>query len=74
LHFKPWNKWRSDNTPDWWRQHKNVKHQRSDFYHQANLKNVLEALAALYIVNIYLHYVASKEHSTFVFSVSDTIN
>ena len=74
FYFKPWEKWETaTGNPDWWKQHNNVKHQRNNFYSQANLKNVLEALAALYIVNVYLHFVACKEHSKFVFSLGDTI-
>jgi hypothetical protein len=74
LCFQPWIKWESGKiSPDWWVQHNNVKHQRNNYYYQANLRNVLEALAALYIANIYLHFVACKENSEFIFSVSDTV-
>lgn len=74
LYFKPWEKWEATRgNPVWWKQYNNVKHQRNDFYSQANLKNVLEALAALYIVNVYLHFVVCKEKSEFVFSLEDTI-
>lgn len=36
----------------WWRQYNTVKHERLEKFDQANLGNLLEALAALHILNI----------------------
>ena len=36
----------------WWRQYNAVKHERLENFDQANLGNLLEALAALHILNI----------------------
>lgn len=36
----------------WWREYNGVKHQRLENFDQANLGNLLEALAALHILNI----------------------
>ena len=74
LQFEPWSIWSTDKNPEWWRQHNKVKHQRNDFYHQATLRNVLEALAALYLVNVYLEHVKLKESSQgMIQHVSDSI-
>ena len=63
LQFNPWTIWSNGKNPEWWRQHNKVKHQRNEFYHQATLRNTLEALAALYLVNFYLEHVKLKESS-----------
>jgi len=55
LRFKPWANWSGANNPDWWRSYNNVKHERDANFHQANLKNSLNALGALLIL-IYLYY------------------
>lgn len=74
LSFKPWLNWDLGiKSPEWWSQHNNVKHQRSDFYSQANLRNVLESLSALYIANIYLHHIICKKNYELIFSISDTL-
>lgn len=36
----------------WWQQHNDVKHQRLDNFDKANLKNLLESLSALHILNL----------------------
>lgn len=47
-----------DSTPDWWQAYNDIKHRRMETndagrsnYTKANLKNVLYAMAALYILN-----------------------
>ncbi|WP_427813828.1 hypothetical protein ACQKTA_00695 [Enterococcus sp. 22-H-5-01] len=42
-------------TPYWWRRYNEVKHGRSINYKQANLENVLNALASLYLLEEYVH-------------------
>lgn len=34
-----------------WRSYNNVKHERNNYYHEATLKNALDALGALFILN-----------------------
>lgn len=53
----------SDSISDWWRAYNDIKHKRSKCneagrynYTKANLKNVLFALAGLYILNIIVYY------------------
>ncbi len=60
--FRKWNKSRSDwnaNAPgallSWWRSYNNVKHNRGVHKREANQKNVLNALSALYLLNVYIY-------------------
>ncbi len=41
-------------SPDWWTPYNKVKHERLQNYRKANLKNTLNALAGLYILEQYL--------------------
>lgn len=54
LSFKPWKSWSSDANPEWWTAYNDVKHHRHDRYMQANLGNVLNALAGLCVLVCYL--------------------
>lgn len=54
--LQPFINWSSSpnyNAPDWWSPYNKVKHERLLNYKQANLKNTLNALAALYILEQY---------------------
>lgn len=55
LTLVPWENWRSESTPLWWRAYNNVKHDRHVHYAKANLKNGLNAVAALFVMLLY-HY------------------
>jgi hypothetical protein len=68
LELTPWINWRGNSNPDWWRSYNNVKHKRNIYYHEANLKNVLNAVAALLICTSYyylLDLTGSKNLSQF---------
>lgn len=60
----PWEKWsHAGYAPAWWRKYNKVKHERSSLeqngskynYQNANLGNVLTALAALYVLEKYFY-------------------
>lgn len=52
----PWNEWKNEQSPPyWWRGNNKVKHHRAEHFKQANLKNVLNATAAL-LVLLVLYY------------------
>lgn len=68
IQLKPWLKWTKEKTPEWWTYYNNVKHHRFEKdkknnynYKKANLKNLMNALAALYIVEQY--YIYSYDYS-----------
>lgn len=55
LKLNPWVNWGAEKSPVWWGAYNDMKHQRHTHYHQATLKNVLNALAGLYVVCLYLY-------------------
>lgn len=55
LTLTPWNKWRTDTQPLWWRAYTKVKYERHEHFAEANLKNALNAVAALYVLQIFLY-------------------
>jgi len=58
---KPWDSWNKDKTPSWWTMHNSIKHQRSNYYKEANLDNSIKAVTALFIcINYYYKIVFSK--------------
>lgn len=69
IELEPWKNWSDINPPTWWTMYNKVKHHRMEtdgitqrqYYMFANLENVLNALAALYIVEEY--YVYSYDYS-----------
>jgi hypothetical protein len=57
----PWQSW-SSGAPTWWKKYNSIKHNRSEKnergfynYQYANLENVLNSLAALYIIEKYFY-------------------
>ena len=58
----PWEGWKKGNKPEWWNDYTSVKHQRLDCYKKASLKNALNAVAALYAVEI-LYYTQLDQNS-----------
>lgn len=63
IDIKPWDGWSND-SPVWWKVYNGVKHNREKIetygnlprenYKFANLENVIKAMAALYLLEIYL--------------------
>jgi hypothetical protein len=43
----------TDKNPTWWGDYNNVKHKRDEFFHKANLENVLCSAAGLLVMLIY---------------------
>jgi len=48
----PWSSWQQNRTPTWWADHNLVKHQRAEYFASATLKNVLNAVGALFLLLI----------------------
>jgi hypothetical protein len=56
LELTPWHNWLTVETPPiWWQANNRVKHQRSEYFNQATLKNLLNSVAALLLLQI-LYY------------------
>ncbi len=54
LSYIPWAGWENA-SPSWWRDYNTVKHSRHQNYQKANLRNVLESLSGLLVLNLYFH-------------------
>lgn len=58
LEIAPWEDWKEEigkeePNPRWWTLHNKVKHHRNEAYPSANLKNVIDAIAGLLVLNFY---------------------
>jgi hypothetical protein len=51
----PFKKFGQDQSPNWWHYYNNVKHTWSSAIEQANMDNVLQALAGAFLLNS-IHY------------------
>lgn len=60
LSMTPFSEWEQLSTPDWWKKHNGVKHNRGVNFRDANLGNVLNAFAALYLLNLYYYHERSS--------------
>jgi hypothetical protein len=59
LTFIPWNNWEVGNSPNWWSKGYNkIKHERDQYFHEANLENAILATCGL-LAGI-LYYYDSK--------------
>lgn len=60
--FSNWSAVPNYKSPDWWSPYNKVKHDRLLNYKEANLKNVLNALAALYTLEQYfVKYIGDRD-------------
>ncbi len=69
LAFQPWLAWSELKPLIWWQDYQKVKHRRAEKddagvpnFYRANLRNLLSAIAALYIAEEYLFYLYEKKH------------
>ena len=53
LHYQPFIKWKTNENLEWWTSYNSVKHHRNSNYEEGNLRNVMNAIGALYIINLY---------------------
>lgn len=54
----PWAEWVVQEkyvSPGWWSNYNNVKHNRNNYFKEANLGNVINALAGLYVLEVYCY-------------------
>jgi len=55
LTTQPWINWTATDSPDWWKEHNLVKHQRDVNFDKATLKNCINAVGALYVAVLHLY-------------------
>lgn len=61
--FKDWTAPPAFNSPFWWTPYNNVKHNRLMNYKSANLENVINSLAGLYILELYfVKYIGDRDN------------
>ena len=61
LELTPWETWKKGKTPPfWWNHYNNVKHERNNFFKEANLNNTIHAVAGLFVMVLYLYSYKSK--------------
>lgn len=51
--FTPFKEWAGDKSPQWWLSYRDLKHDRFQNRKDATLKTVLDALSALFLLNVY---------------------
>lgn len=56
LTLEPWTNWGGDTNPAWWHSYNNVKHERNQYFHEANLHNTLNSICGLAIVVLYYYH------------------
>lgn len=59
----PFKGWGDDSKLDWWDAFTSLKHHRINSYHLANLNNVLDAMAALVIIILYIAHFRDENYS-----------
>ena len=66
IELQPFSNWKSTpdfKSPDWWSPYNKVKHSRIENYKNANLKNIINALAGLYILeNYFVKYIGDRDN------------
>ena len=50
IRLTPWLSWGEGINPMWWKAYNKVKHHRDSMFHEANLENLLNLMAGLYLV------------------------
>ena len=61
--FTPFSEWENGIEPCWHKAYNNIKHNRSENYKEANLKNTLLSLSALYTTVMH-YYLCSAQIKT----------
>ena len=67
LEYKPWLNWSSTQSPDWWQSYNNVKHERDEYFYEANLQNAINSLGAL------LNYLYFMEYLSFGINLTQVL-
>jgi hypothetical protein len=74
LKFKPWENWSSTDAPDWWTNGYNkIKHNRTSYFKNANLKNALLSTTGLMVGILYFYKEKYGEAPTMSLSQSPTL-
>jgi hypothetical protein len=70
LRIDPWENWTLDTRPDWWSKGYNkLKHERSENFSNASLKNALSAVGAQFLAVLHYHQHMHNESVSVDFSL-----
>ena len=47
LILHPWAEWKTEVSPNWWRSHNKVKHERDKYFSEASLRNTVDSVGGL---------------------------
>lgn len=72
LQHKPWEDWEGPANPNWWTSYNRVKHQRNNYYAEANLQNTLNAVGGLLIITVYYYKYAFSMEAGHDMSIIET--
>lgn len=72
LTLHPWENWITDENPSWWKSYNNVKHERNNYFNEANLKNTLNAMAGLYLCVFYYYKMVFSIEKNIKFNYKQT--
>ena len=61
MKLTPWSNWNGRKSPDWWTANNKIKHDRGNHFHESNLHNVLNSVAALFVLNLYFYPEEAEE-------------
>ena len=56
LSVKPWLDWSENNSPAWWKEYNDIKHNRTTHFEKANLLNAISAVAGLLSMLLYYYF------------------
>ena len=73
LKNKPLINWKNNINCDWWTSYNSVKHQRNNKYENANLKNVINSIGALYIINLFYYNSLKEKNENKSISMEETM-
>lgn len=63
LTLQPWKNWTEEKRPEWWsKSYNKLKHQRHEYFSNATLEAVLNAVGAQFLALQFYHLVAVGEH------------
>ena len=77
LTFNPWHEWKTGTNTTWWKLYNKVKHNRLDiceigdelsnqkYYQTANLENVFNSLAGLFVLEFYCLLILCKSNKNY---------
>lgn len=55
ISLTPWSKWTIKTSPTWWQQYNNIKHDRTQYFFNANMINAISTVSGLLVLLLYYY-------------------